>query len=57
MLPQWFDIDKIPYENMWKDDVLWYPFMFSNKIFKAYFLFKADQETILNHSIEEVERL
>lgn len=23
--PQWFDIDKIPYDNMWEDDTYWLP--------------------------------
>ncbi len=23
MLPQWFSLDKIPYEEMWSDDIFW----------------------------------
>ncbi len=23
--PFWFDIDKIPYDKMWKDDIIWLP--------------------------------
>ena len=57
MLPQWFDFDKIPYEKMWKDDILWYPMIFKNQLFKAYFLFKDDQETILDYKINEVDVL
>ena len=57
ILPQWFDMDKLPYEKMWKDGVFWHPFMFDNKLFKAFFLFKEDQETILNYFIEEIESL
>lgn len=25
MKPEWFDIDKIPYEEMWEDDYIWLP--------------------------------
>ena len=25
MKPQWRDCDKIPYENMWEDDSIWFP--------------------------------
>ena len=25
MKPQWRDFDKIPYEQMWEDDYIWFP--------------------------------
>ncbi len=25
MLPKWFNIDKIPYDSMWEDDIIWLP--------------------------------
>lgn len=25
MKPEWFDLDNIPYEKMWKDDPIWLP--------------------------------
>jgi hypothetical protein len=40
---------------MWKDGALWHPFLFANKLFKGYFLFKEDQETIIDYFIDEVE--
>ena len=51
MRPQWFDIEKIPYEHMWKDDSFWLPFVINNKFVKAFFLFKEDQTTIISHNL------
>ena len=51
MRPVWWEEDKVPYKDMWLDDELWYPHMFSNKKFQAYFLFKG-HEKILSHKIE-----
>jgi 8-oxo-dGTP diphosphatase / 2-hydroxy-dATP diphosphatase len=39
MKPQWFDIDKIPFEQMWSDDAHWMPIFLSGKKFKGKFLF------------------
>jgi hypothetical protein len=25
MKPEWFDIEKIPYDKMWDDDIIWLP--------------------------------
>ena len=56
-MPQWYDTDKIPFDKMWKDDIIWFPKLLSEKLFKAYFLFKDDQETIVNYTLDEVESL
>ena len=56
-MPQWYDTDKIPFDKMWKDDFIWFPKLLSEKLFKAYFLFKDDQETIVNYKLDEVESL
>ena len=51
MRPVWWEEDQVPYRDMWLDDELWYPHMFANNKFKAYFLFKG-HEKILSHTIE-----
>ncbi|THU80652.1 hypothetical protein K435DRAFT_695245 [Dendrothele bispora CBS 962.96] len=33
MRPEWFDIDKIPYDKMWEDDVFWMPMLLDKKWF------------------------
>lgn len=57
MLPKWFNSNEIPYDKMWKDDILWYPILLKNKLFKAYFLFGDDQESIIKYDLNEVDSL
>jgi 8-oxo-dGTP diphosphatase/2-hydroxy-dATP diphosphatase len=33
MRPQWFHIDKLPFDKMWPDDKYWYPLFLQNKKF------------------------
>lgn len=47
MKPQWFDLDKIPYDSMWPDDKYWLPLVIENKFTKAEFLF-GENDTILD---------
>ena len=54
MHPQWFDIDKIPYQEMWPDDILWYDLLFKRQKFEAYFLFEG-HDVILKNEIKKIE--
>ena len=56
MRPCWFPKDKIPFDQMWKDDRLWFPLFFQNKLFKGDFTFQG-HETILKYMLNEVESL
>ncbi|KAJ7992404.1 hypothetical protein DPEC_G00278190 [Dallia pectoralis] len=56
MRPQWFDSDKIPFSEMWADDILWFPLMFQKKKFLGYFKFQG-QDLIIDQKLEEVESL
>uniref|UniRef100_A0A672MPY4 Nudix (nucleoside diphosphate linked moiety X)-type motif 1 n=1 Tax=Sinocyclocheilus grahami TaxID=75366 RepID=A0A672MPY4_SINGR len=53
MRPQWFDTDKIPFIQMWADDVLWFPLMLQKKTFLGYFKFHG-HDVIVEHKLEEV---
>ena len=53
MKPQWFDVDKIPFENMWPDDQYWFPFFLAGKKFKGKFLFQC-HDIILRQELSEV---
>ena len=55
MRPEWFDEDAVPYKSMWLDDELWYPYMFKNQNFKAYFLFEG-HDNMLVHKIDLVNK-
>lgn len=56
MKPQWFNVEQIPFDQMWPDDAYWLPLFLEDKIFKGKFLFK-DPNTILETNLIEVENL
>ncbi|XP_071240768.1 oxidized purine nucleoside triphosphate hydrolase-like [Salvelinus alpinus] len=55
MRPQWFDSDKIPFGQMWVDNILWFPLMLQKKKFLGYFKFQG-HDLIIDHKLE-VENL
>ncbi|XP_065898640.1 oxidized purine nucleoside triphosphate hydrolase-like [Dysidea avara] len=52
MRPQWFKHQEIPFDTMWVDDKIWFPYMLAGKKFDAYFTFQG-HHTIQNYSITE----
>uniref|UniRef100_A0A8C5RDY2 Oxidized purine nucleoside triphosphate hydrolase n=1 Tax=Laticauda laticaudata TaxID=8630 RepID=A0A8C5RDY2_LATLA len=56
MRPQWFDVDQIPFKEMWPDDIYWFPLLLQKKYFLGYFKFQG-QETILEYSLKEVKKM
>ncbi|XP_033023498.1 7,8-dihydro-8-oxoguanine triphosphatase [Lacerta agilis] len=56
MLPQWFDLDQVPFKNMWPDDIYWFPLLLQKKKFLGYFKFQG-QDTILEYTLKEVEKI
>ncbi|KAG8433000.1 hypothetical protein GDO86_017317 [Hymenochirus boettgeri] len=54
MRPQWFDLDKIPYDGMWPDDIYWLPLLLEKKKFMAYFKFQG-HDTILEYKMDQVK--
>ncbi|MEK7496744.1 MAG: 8-oxo-dGTP diphosphatase [Patescibacteria group bacterium] len=62
MKPQWFDVNKIPYSEMWSSDIYWLPLLLADKKFKGEFLFDRASDAeysakIISHKINEVEEL
>jgi len=53
MKPQWYKINDIPYESMWKDDKFWLPMLLRGECFHGYFLFEGDS-VILENRLTEV---
>jgi 8-oxo-dGTP diphosphatase/2-hydroxy-dATP diphosphatase len=56
MRPQWFDLDKIPYEVMWPDDEHWLPLFLEGKKFRGSFVFDG-QNVIIAKSLLETDSL
>jgi len=42
-LPEWFALDRIPYDRMWADDCYWIPMMLEGKMFSGRFIFDDDE--------------
>ncbi len=49
-IPLWTDLDRIPYAEMWADDVIWLPLMLEGTPFLGRFLFDGD--AMLDHQVE-----
>jgi len=56
MRPQWFQLDEVPFNHMWADDIYWFPLVLQKKLFRGYFKFQG-QDTILEHTLKEVEEV
>ena len=56
MKPQWFKLNEIPYDKMFKDDQYWLPLILENKKIRAYFKFDEKWKLLVN-KIEEVDVL
>jgi ADP-ribose pyrophosphatase YjhB (NUDIX family) len=53
MKPQWFDLDKIPFDSMWPDDPFWIPLVLSGKKLHAKFTF-GENDVVLDQKINEI---
>ncbi len=52
MLPKWFSIDEIPYQEMWAGDDKWLPYVIEEKYFKAQMHFKAKDDSLVSCIID-----
>ena len=52
MKPRWFGINEIPFDQMWPDDIYWFPLFLENKKITAEFNFK-DKDNLLDYKIYE----
>ena len=62
MKPQWFNIDNIPFNCMWSDDIYWMPYFLEGKKFAGKFLFDRPsdasyQAKILSMDLWELEKI
>ncbi|MFA6520675.1 MAG: 8-oxo-dGTP diphosphatase [Candidatus Paceibacterota bacterium] len=54
MSPRWFNLNEIPFNEMWADDKHWLHLFFENKKFKGEYLFNNSNQ-ILRKKIVEVD--
>lgn len=53
MIPKWFSIDALPYDQMFPDDTYWLPYILEGKKVNAFFDFD-EAWNLLSHHIEEM---
>lgn len=53
MRPEWFNIDEIPYNQMWDDDKYWLPLLIKGKKFQGNFYFNSELK-IIKRELNEV---
>lgn len=56
MKPKWFNVENVPYKEMWVDDEVWMPKVFAGLLLKGSFMFGED-ETIEDYFIDVVESI
>lgn len=56
MLPQWFDYDKIPFDDMWLDDRYWFPYLLQDKLFFGKFHYQG-YDRILHYTTRELDSM
>lgn len=54
MIPNWYDVNNLPYERMLQDDILWYDYVLHGKKFVGNVKFDDDMH-MLSHKFEEVK--
>ena len=54
MRPQWFDVDKIPFEKMWPDDICWMPMFLNGNRFGGKCIFE-NSDKIIDNKIKIIE--
>ena len=52
-VPLWTSVDAVPFDEMWQDDVLWFPHLFAGRAFAGRFLFDSDTDEMLGHRMDE----
>jgi mutator protein MutT len=56
MAPKWFNINELPYDEMWADDRYWLPLVLAGKKLETQFTFDHEQN-MLAYAVNEVEKL
>jgi len=52
MVPQWFPLDRLPFESMWPADPLWLPLIFEGQTVSGTVVFSKDDNSVLDYSFD-----
>jgi len=55
--PKWFWTNEIPYQYMWADAKIWYPYIISGQKIHADFLYNPDNKTLARHNVTIVSEV
>ena len=55
MKPQWFEVESVPYCQMWKSDAEWLPEILAGKTIKAAYTYDHEGGEVVDRRREEVE--
>ena len=53
MRPEWFSIDKMPYNKMWVSDIHWWPLLLNDKKFNGHFIWDK-HDKIVEYDLKEL---
>jgi len=56
MRPEWFKVNKIPFDKMWVDDIFWLPEVIKGNLIKASFTFEVD-DNVIDQEVNIVDKL
>jgi hypothetical protein len=46
MLPVWYSVDEIPYDQMWQDAIHWLPRILEGELIEITIAFREDDESV-----------
>jgi 8-oxo-dGTP diphosphatase len=52
-ITSWFDIDALPFKEMWEDDPYWYRLAIEGRRFEGWFYYSGDFEKLQDYRIVE----
>ena len=56
MNPKWFTKDELPFQDMWPDDIFWFPEVVKGNLLKAMFKF-GEKDVVLDKKVNIVNEL
>ena len=51
MIPEWFDLDKVPFDKMFPDDKFWFPHILDEKFVRGKFVFDENFK-LISYSVD-----